>query len=172
MDEIETKRFILKCVEKKYVNEIFNILSNQKVIDNLNMNKHVNIDDTYNLLDKYYDGLEKRKMFPFEIIDKKNSNFIGIFLIKLDLYNDDSFEFTIYLDEKYWNNGIYSEILPYMVKYSFDKIKTNNFRGYVMEKNIASRKVLEKNGFSLEKKFYVDGIDDMIYSYVMKRVVD
>ena len=61
-------------------------------------------------------------MFPFEIIDKENNSFIGVFLIKLDLYNEDSYEFTVYLDEKYWNKGVYTEIVPYMVSFSFEEI--------------------------------------------------
>lgn len=166
MDKFETKRFILKCVEKQHISDIFNILSNPKVIENLNMNIHNKIEDTEDLLKKYYECLDKKEMFPYEIIDKNNKDFIGVFLIKLDLYNEDSFEFTIYLDEKHWNKGVYTEVIPYMVKVAFDEINTKNFRGYVKEKNIASRKVLEKAGFSLEKKFYVDGIPDLIYSYI------
>ena len=130
------------------------------------MNIHNKIEDTEKLLNDYYEGLGKNEKFPYEIIDKKTQDFIGVFLIKLDLYNEDSFEFTIYLDEKHWNKGVYTEILPYMVKTAFDEINTKYFRGYVKEKNIASMKVLEKNGFDLEKNFYVDGISDLIYSYI------
>ena len=130
------------------------------------MNIHKDIVDTENLINKYYEYYSKREMFPFEIIDKENNSFIGVFLIKLDLYNEDSYEFTVYLDEKYWNKGVYTEVVPYMVSFSFEEINTKNFRGYIKEKNIASRKVLEKVGFTLEKKFSVDGIPDLIYSYI------
>ncbi len=163
---IETDRFILKMLEKKYSNEMFNILSNPGVIQNLNMSIHKNIDDTTKLIDEYYDGFNKNEKFPFEIIDKITNKFIGVFLIKLDIYDEDSFEFTIYLDPKYWGHGIYTEILPYMVEFAFKDIGTKYFRGFVMEKNIASRKVLENFDFNLDKIFDVDGIDEKIYSYV------
>ena len=163
---IETNRYILKIIEKKYINEIFNILSNPDVIQNLNMSIHLNIDDTNKLINEYYDGLKNNEKFPFEIIDKKTNEFIGVFLIKLDIYDEDSFEFTIYLNPSHWGNGVYTEILPFMTEFAFLDIGTKHFRGFVMEKNIASRIVLEKTDFILEKVFNVDGIEDKIYSYI------
>lgn len=166
MKEIETNRFLLKKLERKYANELFNILSNPRVITNLNMNIHSSVSDTEKLLDEYEEGFKKGEKYPYEILDKNTNEFIGVFLIKLDLYDEDCFEFTIYLDEKHWKKGIYSEVLPYMTEVAFKDIKTGNFRGFVMEKNIASRKVLERSGFDLEKIFEVDGLDGKIYSYL------
>ena len=99
---------------------------------------------------------------------KNPGDFIGVFLIKLDLYDDDCYEFTIYLNKKYWNRGVYTECLRYMIKFAFEEIKTGNFRGFVMEKNEASSKVLEKCGFKLEKIFKVEGIQGEIKSYLIK----
>ena len=166
MRTIETKRYILKLVEKKNANKIFKILSNPQVIENLNMDIHTQIEDTLELLNDYYKGLEKGEKYPYEILDKVTWDFIGIFLIKLDLFDEDCYEFTIYLDEQYWGKGIYTEILPYMTQVAFEDIGTGNFRGFVMDKNIASKRVLEKCGFELEKIFNVDGIDGEIYSYL------
>ena len=163
---VETKRFILKLVQKENVDKIFKILSNPHVIENLNMDIHNKIEDTIDLLNDYYNGLQRGEKFPYEILDKTTGEFIGVFLIKLDFFDEDCYEFTIYLDEVYWGKGVYTEILPYMVKVAFEDIGTENFRGFVMEKNIASKKVLEKCGFKLEKIFNVNGIQGKIYSYL------
>ena len=53
-----------------------------------------------------------------------------------------------------------------MEKFVFDNIKVKYFRGFIKEKNIASKKVLEKCGFELEKIFDVEGIEGKIYSYL------
>jgi ribosomal-protein-alanine N-acetyltransferase len=164
--EIETNRFLLKKVERKYIENIFKILSDREVIENLNMKLLKSLDDTSKLLDEYEKGFEKKEKFPFEIIDKNTNEFIGVFLIKLDYYDEDCFEFTVYLDKKYWGNGVYSEVLPYMERFAFNNIKTNNVRGFVKEKNVVSRHVLEKYGYKLEKIFEVENIDGKIYSYL------
>ena len=166
MNSCETKRFILKELENKYINNLYKILSDNDVITNLNMPIHKELEDTERLLNEYKKGLEEGEKYPFEIISKENNDFVGVFLLKRDLYNEDGFEFTIYLDKKYWSQGIYTEVLPYMVDYVFENIKVKNFRGFVKEKNIASRIVLERCGFDLEKIFDVEGIEGKIYSYL------
>lgn len=169
MENIETNRFLLRKVTIEDAENIFKILSNPKVISNLNMDIHKNLDDTHKLLADYFEGLENKTKFPYAILDKKTNAFLGIFLIKLDLYDEDCFEFTIYLSEEHWGKGIYSEVLPHMVKVAFENIKTGNFRGFVKEKNIASSKVLEKCNFKLEKIFEVPGLEGKIISYLITK---
>lgn len=169
MDIIKTSRYILKKVEKNDAEDIFKILSNPKVIDNLNMKIHENIEDTRNLLIEYFEGYEEKTKFPYAIFEKDTKEFLGVFLVKLDLYDYDCFEFTIYINDNHWGEGIYTEVLPYMIKFAFNDIKTGNFRGFVMEKNKASSRVLEKCGFKLEKIFEVDGLEGKIYSYLITK---
>lgn len=169
MREIETNRFILRKIKYDDTEKIYKILSNKKVIENLNMDIHKSIYDTYKLINDYIKGLDEKTKFPYGIIDKQTNELIGVFLIKLDLYDEDCFEFTIYIDEKYWGKGIYTEVLPYMTEFAFKDIKTGNFRGFVKEKNKASSKVLEKSGFELEKIFDVPGIEGKIISYLITK---
>lgn len=161
---IKTDRFVLDILSDKYLDNVYKMLSDEEVILYLNMDKHKDIDDTKNLFLDYSNDKDK---YPFVILD--NDNFVGVFLIKLDLYDKDCFEFTIYLDKSYWNKGVYTEVLPYMTDYAFKSIGTGNFRGFVMENNMASRKVLEKCNFKLEKIFKVDGIEGNIYSYLITK---
>ena len=145
MRTIETKRYILKLVEKKNANKIFKILSNPQVIENLNMDIHTQIEDTLELLNDYYKGLEKGEKYPYEILDKVTGDFIGIFLIKLDLFDEDCYEFTIYLDEQYWGKGIYTEILPYMTQVAFEDIVDPTTGELLVEKDsVISEEVAEK----------------------------
>lgn len=169
MENIVTNRFILRKVNKEDNEEIFKILSDKDVNENLNMDIHVNILDTDKLIEEYLEENKIGNKYPFAIIDKNTKEFLGVFLIKLDLYDEDCFEFTIYIGKDNWGKGIYTEVLPYMTEYAFTKIKTGNFRGFVMEKNIASSKVLEKCGFALEKVFEVPGLNGKIKSYLITR---
>lgn len=169
MRTIETKRYTLRKLEREDIYDVFEILRNPKVIENLNMNIHKFIDDTNNLFDEYFEELENGTKFPYAIINKVTNDFVGVFLIKLDIFDEDCFEFTIYLKEKFWGMGTYSEILPYMMQFAFEDIGTGNFRGFIMEKNIASSRVLEKTGFTLEKIFEVPGLEGKIISYLITK---
>lgn len=166
---IETERFVLRSVNENDKVDIFDILSDKDVIENLNMEVHNNIEDTNRMIEDYLDGFKKREKYPYAIIDKISNEFIGVFLIKLDIFDEDSFEFTVYIKKEFWNKGIYTEVLKRMTKFAFEYIQTENFRGFVMEKNEASSRVLEKNNFKLEKVFEVNGIDGKIKSYLITK---
>lgn len=167
VDRIETERFLIRKLEDFDIQDVFSILSDKETISTLNMDIHKSIDDTKLLFEDYKKGLKENTKFPYSIIEKNTQRFVGVFLLKLDLYNDNSYEFTIYLKKDYWGNGTYTEVLPHMIKIAFERIKTKNFRGYAKEKNKASIKVLSRSGFVLEKVFKVDEIEDMIYSYII-----
>lgn len=169
MENIETKRYILRKVNQEDAKDIFEILSDEEVIKSLNMKKHNDIDDTKKLINDYLIGLKKGDKYPFAIINKETKEFTGVFLIKLDLFDEDCFEFTVYIKKKFWNQGVYTEVLKPMTKFAFDTVNTGNFRGFVMEKNEASSRVLEKCNFKLEKIFKVDGIEGSIKSYLMTK---
>lgn len=169
MKTIETQRFYLSTITMEDVDSVYKILSKENVIVNLNMEIHKSIEDTKKLIENYISELGNKTKFPYKITDKKTGEFIGVFLNKLDLYDEDCFEFTIYLDEKYWGMGIYTEILPYMIDSAFEVAKTSNYRGFVKESNLASRKVLEKSNLKLEKIFNVPGIDEKIYSFLITK---
>lgn len=169
MNKIETNRFVLRKVNENDEIDIFEILSDKDVIKNLNMKIHKSIDDTRKIIQDYLIGLEKGEKYPFAIIDKNTREFIGVFLIKLDLFDEDCYEFTVYIKKEYWNKGIYTEVLKPMTKFAFEEVKTGNFRGFVMEKNIASSRVLEKSNFKLEKVFNVEGIESKIKSYLIRK---
>jgi len=169
IENIATERYVLRKVKKEDFNEIYNILKDSEVIENLNMDLHTSPKDTLKLIEDYLKEYGKGLKFPFAIIEKETSAFVGVFLIKLDLYDEDCFEFTIYLNKSHWGRGIYTEVLPHMIKFAFEEIKTGNFRGFVKEKNKASSKVLSRSGFILEKVFEVPGLEGKIESYLITK---
>ncbi len=166
---MNTEKYHLRYIREEDYKDIFEIVKNENVIKNLNMTKHKIEEETKALIKEYLNGLKTKTKYPFAIIEKKSQNFLGVFLIKLDLYDEDSFEFTIYINEKYWYQGIYKEIFPIMIDFTFTHIKTKNFRGFVKEYNTASSKVLENNHFKLEKIFKVPNIPCNIKSYVLTK---
>lgn len=168
-DSMFTKRFMLRSVCMNDSQVIYSILKDPETTRYLNMNPVQSIEDANEIVKDYLSGKNTGEKYPFAILDKETGEFMGVFLIKIDVYDEDCFEFTVYLDRKYWNNGIYTEVLPRMEEFAFEFIGTGNLRGFVMQHNKSSSHVLKKSGFSLEKTFRVEGIPDLIESYLMTK---
>lgn len=69
---------------------------------------------------------------------------IGFFGIKVNL---DSAELSYIFDSDYTCKGYCTEVVKEAIDISFNKLKLNKLYAYCKEENIASIKVLEKNGF-------------------------
>ena len=169
MNIVETERLVLRKLTKDDSLDVFKILSDSETVKYLNLDAVNNVDDVIKLIEEYLNGYKEGNKFPFAIVDKNTNNFIGVFLIKLDIFDDDCFEFTVYIDKEFWNKGVYTEVLPKMIQFAFENIETGNFRGFVMKNNTASAKVLLKNNFKLEKSFTVEGLPEEIESYLMTK---
>lgn len=61
-----------------------------------------------------------------------------------------SAEVGYWLGEDYWGKGIASSALKGIVEYGFNELRLERIFAVPIEHNIASRRVLEKNGFILE----------------------
>lgn len=96
--------------------------------------------------------LENRKDLVYAIeIDGEACGGIGLHAAK-DVYRFNA-ELGYWLSEKYWGKGIITDAVGLMVNYAFTR--TNWIRVYagVFSKNLASMKVLEKNGFQKKAVF-------------------
>ncbi len=104
------------------------------------------IDDAKEFITKNINGQIKG---VFAIIYKGNlAGSIGLHP-QTDVYIKTA-ELGYYVAEKYWNNGIASKSIAMITKYGFESLHLTRIFAGVFEKNIASMKVLEKNGFVLE----------------------
>jgi RimJ/RimL family protein N-acetyltransferase len=164
-----TNNYILRLITKEDNKDIYNILKLNEVSKYLNINKINSIKDVDNLIDEYLQSYNKGTKQPLAILDKKTNDFIGVLILKLDLYNEDSYEFTVYIHPKYQNKGVVTEVTNNIVLYFFKNYKQNTLRGYIMEGNIASQKMIKKCNFTYESKFKVPYLEDFIVSYIIQR---
>jgi len=78
-------------------------------------------------------------------------------------------ELGYWLAEKYWGKGIVSKAVAEIVKMAFDKFDIDRIFARPFDTNPASKRILEKAGFTLEAKFekvlIKDGelLDELIY---------
>jgi ribosomal-protein-alanine N-acetyltransferase len=67
------------------------------------------------------------------------------------------------LKKSVWGQGLASEAARFSVDYGFQKVKLEKIVGLVHPKNIASQRVLEKCGLTLETKLHLWGMDLLRY---------
>lgn len=166
LEDIVTKRLVLRELVLEDAEHVFYLLSNPEIVKTLNVTLNETIDQTKNLIQEYRSGIETNQKLPYAVIHKEGGEFMGVVILKKDLYNEEAYEYTMFLDPTYWGKGMATEIIKQLLEVAFKKVKTKNFRGYIMKSNIASGKALEKNGFQLEKIFRVPGIEEEIVSYL------
>ncbi len=95
------------------------------------------------------------------IFDKNNSDLIGgIGLHHLDKKNHKA-ELGYWLTPQRWGEGLTSEAVSLLVDYGFKSLALVRIYAVCFSVNLASKKVLEKNGFIFEgvelKSLYKDG---------------
>ena len=98
------------------------------------------------------------------IIDKKSGDFIGD--CGLSMQNIDGEwlpEIGYHIKLKYHNMGYASEAAQLVKKYIFKNYCYNSLYGYTTEDNIASTKVMIKNGMSFFKRFTKDNENYVVY---------
>ena len=81
----------------------------------------------------------------------KISGVVGL-VIQKDVYHKTA-EIGYWIGEPFWGNGIATKAVELITKYGFDKLDLNRIFSGVFEYNIASMKVLEKNGYEKEGIF-------------------
>ena len=79
--EETTDRCKFRLLNDNDINDVYEMLSDEDVITNLNMNIHTSIKDTKALLEDYKLQFVEGKKLPLAIINKADNKFIGVFLI-------------------------------------------------------------------------------------------
>lgn len=85
--------------------------------------------------------LSNKKNSLTVLLDNVRIGFIGLKI------TDDKAEISYIFDSDYTGNGYCSEVIKLLIDISFNKLNLNKLYAYSKNENIASIKVLTKNGF-------------------------
>ena len=85
--------------------------------------------------------LSNKKNSLTVLLDNTRIGFIGLKI------TDDKAEISYIFDSDYTGNGYCSEVIKLLIDISFNKLNLNKLYAYSKSENIASIKVLTKNGF-------------------------
>ena len=135
----------LKLTDKKFIAELLN---NKNVWNNLTDRipfpyKESDAEEFIKLIER------SRLNIAFAII--YNEKFVGtIGLIKQKDVRRKSAELGYWIGEPFWNKGIATQAVQLITEYGFNKLDIFRIFASVYEYNVASMKVLKKNGFVKE----------------------
>lgn len=124
------------------------LANNRKIWKNLrDMFPHPYTDDNGHAFIKIV-AQDKKNLRSAIEVDGKFVGMIGVF--PQDDVNKYTAEMGYWLGEPYWGKGIMSEAIRLKCKQVFESTEMNRIFAAVFSYNVASAKVLEKNGFEFE----------------------
>ena len=100
----------------------------------------------------------------FAVEERETGLFVGVFAFKRE---EDGREYGLstFTEPACWNRGYACEALSHMIPYAQKELRAAFLTAYVVEGNIGSRRVLEKNGFQVDKILHFDDLDGGLYVY-------
>jgi RimJ/RimL family protein N-acetyltransferase len=159
---LETDRLILRNFVKEDKDDFYIISRDPKIYETLPEDHMYSMDEISEIIDWFiyqYDNntLKNIPKFPLAIILKNEQKLIGD--IGIGHYSNDKskMELFYFINSNYWNNGYVSEAVKIFLKYVKENELAISLLGTVVSKNIASIKILMKNGF---QKMGTDYIED------------
>ena len=147
-DKISKNKVKLRKIELSDKAELSRLMNNKKIWDNIrNYIPHPYKEKDAESFIELIENDELQQVFAIEF-DSKFCGVIGLILQK-DIY-EKSAEIGYWIGEPYWGKGIVSEAVKLITEYGFEKNNLIRIYASVFEFNIASMKVLEKNGYIKE----------------------
>ena len=147
--EINTERLKLRRITAADVNDIFEIFSDREVMlwydDRFAFES---ISEAEEMIKQFNDGIDERRSLRWGIeYDGRLAGTCGFHC--LSEYHRRA-EIGYDLNRDYWGRGIMTEALKGIIGYAFDVSELNRIEAYVEPPNTASRKLLERIGFTYE----------------------
>jgi ribosomal-protein-alanine N-acetyltransferase len=111
----------------------------------------------------FRDHWAQRGYGAWAVTDKLTGHFIGHCGLNY-LAEADEVEVLYALSKAYWRQGLATEAARASTRFGFEKVNLARLIALAVPENIASRRVLERLGFSYEKEVHYFGLDLVRYA--------
>ena len=149
--EIDGERIILRKLRLSDALDIYKNLQDKEIVKwTLNIPWPYKKQDAVKFIRKTHYKIRKKSGYAFGIVLKETNKIIGVIdIFPIDWKNKNA-EVGYWIGRKYWGKGCMTEAVKLMLKFAFEKLKLHRVYATTIEKNTASKRVLEKVGFKLE----------------------
>jgi ribosomal-protein-alanine N-acetyltransferase len=171
---LETERLLLRRVDNADLKEVIALRSNPETMKYIPRPLVKTDQEGLDHIAMINDKIEANEGINWAITIKDNPQLIGIighYRIKPEHHRA---EIGYMILPEFSGKGIVTEAVKAVVKYGFEQMKLHSIEAVIDPDNIASAKVLEKNGFikegHLKENEFFEGrfLDSVIYSLLNK----
>lgn len=148
--ELETNRLNLVQVREEHTESFFEIMSKDEVTKYYGMNSLRSIEDARKIVEAFQSTYESKRGIRWGIVLKDTGDFVGTLgLNNLSTYSKKA-EIGFELHPSHWNNGITSEAVKEVLRYSFEYLELIRIGAVTYPQNEPSIQLLERLGFTKE----------------------
>ena len=146
---LQTKRLNLIEIKQTHLDNIFKLFSDSKVTSFYNVVTLTKKEEAQKFIDWFQNRYAEKAGIRWGISLKGQDNIIGTIGFNNFTKNHRA-NIGFDLQADFWNNGYLTEAIKRVTEFGFNKLDINRIEAEVMIGNIASEKVLAKNGFKNE----------------------
>jgi len=140
---METDRLYFRELISSDVNRLYEIYSDKEAMQYRQSNPHETLADTYEMLNRDVEVRATNYEFRFGIIEKISDRLIGTIMYQ-PIYSKAIIGYSF--GKESWGNGYATEVVNWIINYLKDQ-KFKTIEAWVLNDNLASCKVLDKNNF-------------------------
>ncbi|UII55324.1 GNAT family N-acetyltransferase [Cytobacillus spongiae] len=158
---LQTERLHLRKLELSDSIELYSYFSLEEVTKYYDVETFRTEQEAEELIESLFFSYEQGKQIRWGITKKETNELIGTCGFHSIDRTHSKLEVGYDLHPDYWSLGIMSEAMHRIISYAFEEMDVNRIEAFYFPKNIASKRVLEKNGFQhegiLRKRFLHKG---------------
>ena len=145
---LSTDRLILRKMDIDDVPALLKYANHKAVADNIiNMPYPMREPDAVFRIGNVMRGFKSGSKYVFSLVLKERSELIGEIALHITRPNQDG-EIAYWVGEPFWNNGYTTEAIGRILDFGFEQLSLHTIMASCYLDNIASQRVLIKNGFS------------------------
>lgn len=150
---LETERLVLNQIIPADIPNIVAYAGNKKITDNTRTMPHPYFaEDAISWIHMANQGFSNKDNYMFAMRDKLNNSFMGGIGLTLQTAHNRA-EIGYWIAERFWNMGYTSEAVAAMLRFGFQELQLNKIVAAYISTNIASGKIMVKNGMVKEGEF-------------------
>lgn len=166
-NSIESERLLLREITFADVDKVVEHCSDPDLSRYMYIPYPYSVEDAINWINKHKEDFKNDKIYTYGIVLKDSNELVGVISLS-NKKEDKNGEIGYWVGKKHWSKGYASEAMKAIIEFAFEVKKYHRVFARCMAENIASSKVMMKNGLTFEGRlkehvFRNNRFYDMLY---------